>query len=61
MYIFYRHVWNHSLTFGEVWPVALVVVAASVALAWMAYRFYDLPLRRWLTEKWLTKSSAKEK
>ena len=61
MYIFYRHVWNHSLTFGEVWPRALVVVGASVALAWMAYRFYDLPLRRWLTEKWLTKSVAKEK
>ena len=61
MYIFYRHVWNNSLTFGEVWPIAIVVVGASVALAWIAYRFYDLPLRRWLTEKWLTKSGTKEK
>ena len=61
MYIFYRHVWNNSLSFGEVWPVALVVVAESVALAWMAYQLYDLPLRRWLTEKWLTKSGVKGK
>ena len=61
MYIFYRHVWNNSLTFGEVWPIAIVVVGASVALAWIAYRFYDLPLRRWLTEKWLTQSGTKEK
>ena len=52
---------KYTLTFGEVWPIAVVVVGASVALAWMAYRLYDLPLRRWLTEKWLTKSGAKEK
>lgn len=56
MYLFYRHVWNNSLSFGEAWPVAVGVVVASIALAWCALRLYDLPLRKRLLEKLRHKS-----
>ena len=29
------------------------VVVISVLLAWCVYKTYDLPVRKWLTEKWL--------
>lgn len=34
--------------FGEVWPVAIAVVLDCLLLAWISFRFYDLPVRRWL-------------
>jgi peptidoglycan/LPS O-acetylase OafA/YrhL len=35
-----------STTFREAWPVALLVVASSLLIAWICMRFYDKPLRR---------------
>ena len=35
-----------SMTFKEAWPVALLVVASSLLIAWICMRFYDKPLRR---------------
>ena len=31
-------------------------VVISVILAWCVYKTYDLPVRKWLTEKWLKKA-----
>jgi peptidoglycan/LPS O-acetylase OafA/YrhL len=31
----------------------VVVVFGSIALAWLCLKFYDIPLRKYLTEKWL--------
>ena len=33
------------------------VVVISVVLAWCVYKTYDLPLRGWLTEKWLKRGA----
>lgn len=33
--------------------VALSVVVASVTIAWLCFRFYDVPVRKWLTKKWM--------
>ena len=35
-----------STTFKEAWPVALLVVASSLLIAWICMKFYDKPLRR---------------
>lgn len=33
------------------------VVVMSVLTAWAFYKAYDIPVRKWLTEHWLKKSS----
>lgn len=59
MYAFYRWlIHTRQYTLGETWPVAVCVVAASVVLAWACLRFYDVPVRRWLTSV-AKKSSSK--
>ncbi len=60
MYLFYAHIgFSGELVpiakFSETWPAALGVALGSLLLAWLSFRFYDLPLRRWLTafeKKW---------
>lgn len=49
MYLFYAWVWAESLTFADAWPVAVAVIAVSLLIAWLALRYYDEPLRRWLS------------
>ncbi len=52
MYAFY--LWlikTEQYTLGETWPVALLTIVCSVALAWLCMRFYDIPVRKWLRKK----------
>ena len=56
MYIFYAWlIKNDIYTLKACWPVALLVVVSSVALAYACLKLYDIPARKWLTEKWLKK------
>lgn len=51
MYIFYSWlIKNDIYTLRECWPVATLVVVSSIALAYLCLRFYDTPLRRWLSK-----------
>ena len=52
MYAFY--LWlikTRQYTFAETWPVALLVIVASIVLAWVCLRLYDEPVRKWLRGK----------
>lgn len=52
MYAFYMWmIKTKQYTFAETWHVAVVVVIASIILAWLCLRFYDIPIRKWLTSK----------
>ena len=57
MYLFYAHIGFNGersvLTIRETWPEAIILVAGCILLAWLCMRFYDLPVRRWLTKKFL--------
>lgn len=57
MYLFYAHIGFNGersvLTIRETWPEAIILVAGCILLAWLCMRFYDLPVRRWLTKKYL--------
>ena len=56
MYLFYS--WlidNQYYTFGEVWPMAIVVYVGSVLLAYAALKWYDEPVRKRLTKRFLSK------
>ncbi|MBR1927641.1 MAG: acyltransferase [Bacteroidales bacterium] len=54
-YLFYHHIGfdgnGVSKTFAEVWPAALVTVAVSLTLAILSMRFYDRPVRKYLSSK----------
>lgn len=53
IYLYYAWVKNENLTFGQSLPGAAVLVAGSVALAWLCLRFYDEPVRRFLSKRLL--------
>lgn len=53
IYLYYAWVKNENLTFGESFPRAAALVVVSVALAWLCLKFYDEPVRKWLTKRFL--------
>ena len=51
MYIFYAWlIKNDIYTLKACWPIALLVVVSSVALAYACLKLYDIPARKWLTD-----------
>lgn len=56
MYLFYYHYASWSATphtFGEVWHIALAVVVGNILVAWLLMRYYDKPVRAWLTRRFI--------
>lgn len=53
IYLYYAWVKNENLTFGESFPGTATLVVVSVALAWLCLKFYDEPVRKWLTKRFL--------
>lgn len=52
MYAFYRWlIQTRQYTLAETWPVALLVVVASILLAWLCLKCYDVPMRKWLLRR----------
>lgn len=54
IYLYYAWVKNGNLTFSESLPGAAALIAGSVVLAWLSLKYYDEPVRRWLTRRFLT-------
>lgn len=55
MYYLYYQVWSRGLGFGDVWMVCLAMFVGIVMMAWAALRWYDEPVRRWLSGRLLTR------
>lgn len=55
MYLFYAWVWNNSLAFDQVWPVCVCLFFGIVFMAWCAMKFYDTPVRNYLTARFVNK------
>lgn len=53
IYLYYAWVKNEGLTFGESLPGAAAVVIGSIILAYICLRWYDIPVRRYLTNRFL--------
>ena len=51
MYLFYSWVWNNGYSYGQVWPVTIVIFICLIPIAYLFVRFYDEPTRKWLTGK----------
>ncbi|MEG1573848.1 MAG: acyltransferase [Bacteroidales bacterium] len=53
IYLYYAWVKNDKLTFYESLPGAVAVVVGSVILAYICLKWYDMPVRRYLTNRFL--------
>lgn len=57
IYWYYAWVKNENLTFGQSLHGALAVVIGSIVLAYICLKFYDIPLRKYLTSRFLKPKS----
>lgn len=56
MYLFYSWLIDNKLyTLGETWYMAFAVIFASVLIAYLCLKFYDEPVRKWLSKKYISK------
>jgi len=53
IYLYYAWVKNENLTFMESFPGAFVLVTGSILLAYFCLKYYDEPVRRFLTNRFL--------
>lgn len=51
MYGYMTAVCRYGLTPATGWPYALSAAALSLVTGWLVWRFYDVPVRRWLTSR----------
>lgn len=58
MYLFYSWVWNNGYTFEDVWYVTVIIFLVLIPVAYFFVRFYDEPIRKWLTSKLKTKRES---
>ena len=57
MYLFYAWMMKaERWTFADTWPVALGVCVLNVAVAWVCLKFYDEPVRRFLSRRFIGKA-----
>lgn len=53
IYLYFAWVKNNELTFEESLPGAAGVVVGSIILAYICLKFYDMPVRKYLTNRFL--------
>ena len=58
IYLYYAWVKNEKLTFSQSLPEALAVVIGSLLLAYICLRWYDIPVRTWLSKRFLKPKSS---
>ena len=53
VYVYMAWVANNGHTLEEAWPYGLLTAVASIIVAYITMKFYDLPVREWLRKKFL--------
>ena len=57
MYLFYSWLIEKKLyTLSETWPVALLLFFGNILLAYLCLKWYDEPLRKWLSRRFLAQN-----
>lgn len=54
-YVFYAWVVNGKNTMETSWLQGLLTVIVSIIIAYISMKYYDIPVRKWLTAKLITK------
>lgn len=58
IYIFTAWVVDKKMSLGSAWPVGLLVLLSSIAIALASLTFADLPVRAWLTRRLLARRKS---
>lgn len=58
IYVFTAWVEEYEVSVYAAWPVAVMVFVASILIAWASLKWYDLPVRKYLTQKWISQKKA---
>jgi peptidoglycan/LPS O-acetylase OafA/YrhL len=56
VYTYTAWVQDNKVPVAQGWPVAIATLAVCVLLAHVCLRFYDIPVRQWLTAKYMSKT-----
>jgi peptidoglycan/LPS O-acetylase OafA/YrhL len=56
VYIYTAWVANTKTSLHTAYPIAIAVFAACIAVAYFSLTYYDLPVRKWLSKKYLQKA-----
>jgi peptidoglycan/LPS O-acetylase OafA/YrhL len=54
IYIYTGWVVQHKLLISQTWPYALLIVITAIIIAYACLKWYDEPVRKWMTKKWMT-------
>src|SRR5665648_50290 len=57
IYIFTAWVVDNNVPMGKAWPNALLVLFLSITIAYASLKLYDVPVRRWLGKRFMTKTT----
>jgi len=55
IYIYTGWVTDNKIPLQEALPVGLLVILSSIAIAYASLKLYDIPVRKWLTMRFMTK------
>ena len=56
MYLFYSWLIDNKIyTLEQSWEMALLVIAGSVVLGYLCLKYYDVPVRKWLEKKFISR------
>lgn len=58
LYLYYAWVKNNDLTFQESFPGAAALLTGSIILAYVSLKLYDIPVRKFLTNRFLKLKSG---
>jgi peptidoglycan/LPS O-acetylase OafA/YrhL len=58
VYTYMAWVTDKKMPISESYPMAIVAFVASIILSFMYLRFYDVPMRKWLTKRFMTKPGS---
>lgn len=55
IYIFTAWVIDNNVPLKDAWPISLLVLFSSIIISYLCLKFYDIPIRKWLTQRFISK------
>lgn len=58
LYIYYAWIVDNNIPLSRAWPVGAGILLFTIGLAWLIFKFYDVPVRKWLAKKLIHKPAG---
>lgn len=56
VYVYMAWITNGKYALENIWPISLLTVITSILVAYLSMKFYDIPIRKWLSKKLINPS-----